>query len=155
MSGAGLSWIFLSPSRERRFWLFGAAALSAGLALLFGAGAAVASDLVLAAAAGAAALAASLALHAAQRAGTPLRLAIDADGAVWLRRGLRLDEDSDDAPAERLQPRLAGDRVVTFTSAAGPLLVWRDSLPADAFRRLSTHARWHVERAPRQPQVTS
>jgi hypothetical protein len=151
MAGAGLSWVSLLPSRERRLWLFGAAVVSTVLALVFGGGAAIASDPVLWAAAGAAALAAGLALRAAQRGLDPMRMAIDADGAMWLHRGQRLDDESDDAPPERLLPRVAGDRLVTFSSAAGPVLVWRDSLPADAFRRLNAHARWHVERAPRQP----
>ena len=93
-----------------------------------------------------AALSAILALLVARHAPDAMQLAIDADGAIWLRRG--------EAPAERLQPRLAGDRLVTFSSPAGPVLVWRDCLPADAFRRLSAHARWHVERAPPQPRAT-
>jgi hypothetical protein len=146
MSGAGLSWIFLSPSRERRLWLSGAAAVSACLAAVFGAGAVSAAEPVLGIAAAAAALSAIGALLEARRAPDAMQLAIDADGAIWMRRG--------ESSAQRLQPRLAGDRLVTFSSAAGPVLVWRDNLPADAFRRLSAHARWHVERAPRQPQAT-
>jgi hypothetical protein len=150
MSGAGLSWFHLSPSRERRLWLFGAAAVSGCLALVLCAGAAANADPAVWAAAAATATAAGVALLAARRTTGAMCLAIDADGAIWLRRG----EGPDDAPAERLQPRLAGDRLVTFSSAAGPVLVWRDGLPAAAFRRLSAHARWHVERTPRQPQAT-
>lgn len=146
MAGTGLSWTFLSPSRERRLWLSGAAAVSGCLAVVLGARAAIAVEPVLWVAAAVAAISAIVALLAARRASDAMQLAIDADGAIWLRRG--------ESSAERLQPRLAGDRLVTFSSAAGPVLVWRDSLPADAFRRISTHARWHVERAPRQPRTT-
>lgn len=146
MAGAGRSWIFLSPSRERRLWLSGAAAVSACLAVVLGARAAIAAEPVLWVAAAVAALSAIVARLAARPAPDAMQLAIDADGAIWLRRS--------ESSAERLQPRLAGDRLVTFSSAAGPVLVWRDSLPADAFRRVSTHARWHVERAPRQPRTT-
>lgn len=146
MSGAGLSWIFLSPSRERRLWLSGAAAMSACLAVVLRAGAAIATEPVLWVAAAVAAMSAIVARLAARRGPEAMQLAIDAEGAIWLRRG--------ESSAERLQPRLAGDRLVTFSSAGGPVLVWRDSLPADAFRRVNAHARWHVERAPRQPRAT-
>lgn len=145
MSGAGLSWISLAPSRERRLWLFGASAVSAILALIFGAAALSAPAPARLAAGAVSAVAALAALLAAVREPAAARLSIDADGAIWIRRGTAADE----APAERLLPRLPGDRVVTFAAGKGTVIVWRDSLPADVFRRLSAHARWHVERASR------
>jgi hypothetical protein len=147
MSAAGLSWISLSPSRERRAWLTAAAAISAVLAAVFLVGAWINADAVLGAGGMLAAGAAAWAFQRGRREPRAGELSIDADGAIWLRRPDR----AENVPAQRLQPRLAGDRLVTFSSSSGPVVIWRDSLPADAFRRLSAHARWHVDRAPRQP----
>ena len=139
MSGAGLSWSALLPSRERRMWLGLGAGASAILALCFLGKALAEPALALGLAALLCGAAAGAAALASRRPPLAVAVAIDAEGRVWMRA------EPDGEPG-RAWPRLVADRLVTLDTAAGLQAVWHDSLAPAQFRRLCAHARWHVER---------
>ena len=144
MSSAGMSWTSLNPSRERRAWLAFASAVSAGLALVLFGQATVGMSAGLAVGALVCGAAAAAAARSARQGEAAWTIAIDAEGGIWARRG-------GDAPAVRVRPRVIGDRLVTLALARETIVVWRDALSADRFRRLCAYARWQVERADPYP----
>jgi len=148
MIGAGFSWSALNPSRERRSWLVCAAALSAALASTLLLRFVADPSLALGWSAGCALVAAVAAYVTAQHPGPRRELRLDADGSIWCRPCMDPDAPPDNALAPlRLLPNVIGRRLVTFRSAAGPRVVWADSLTAEQFRRLCANSRWHVERS--------
>jgi hypothetical protein len=157
MPAVGLPWTALSASRERRRWLRAAAMVCLAAATALAAGLASDPGLPLAVASGALVAGAALAWQAGEAAAPGRELRIDAEGAIWLRRRIgplapRGDASSNDSVQRALPVHVSG-RLVTLRSAGGLVAVWQDSVPADAFRRLASHARWHVER--RDPLAAS
>lgn len=53
-----------------------------------------------------------------------------------------------------LRPTALTPLSVVLRGGGTTLVVWRDSLPAEAFRRLCAAARWHVDRRAAQTEVS-
>lgn len=141
MISSGFSWTALTPSRARRRWLLCAVALCVLLASVFLARLLSDPTAGLAIASLAAATAAVATTRTLGRPGRLFELQIDRDGTIWRR-------PADPADGElRLMPAVVSRQLVTFTGGAEPIVIWHDNLSADRFRRLSAHARWHVERS--------
>lgn len=141
MANAGLPWVQLTASAERRRWLQAAALLCVVLAAACGARALTAATVALLATAAAALGGAALAWRSGRQARPAGALRVDAEGRFWLRPAGAGDE-----AAAAVRPCFVAARFVALDGAAGALLVWRDSLPAVAFRRLCAHARWQLDR---------
>jgi hypothetical protein len=141
MTGAGFSWVDLAASRERRRWLVLASigcTLIAGIlvvALLHEASVARTGGLALAVAG------AVLALRRARSPECPCEVRLDPTGVLW-RRHRALDAD------QALRAVGLSRWVASFEGPDGTLCLWRDSLPADRWRMLRAHIRWHVDRRP-------
>jgi len=147
MPGTGFPWTPLNPSRARRRWLLAGATVSAALALILLSPAWRDPSPTLIAAAFIAALAAGAAAVAARRPEPAWALLVDADGAIWGR--MSTPEHEPGLPI-RLVPSVFGRQRVVLTCASAAVAVWRDALPVERFRRLSAHARWHLERSQAQ-----
>jgi hypothetical protein len=144
MVGPGFSWTKLTPSAARRRWLLGAACVCAVLVAIFGARFIVGPTVRLGFALIAAMAAAVTAIHGLGRPAPAMEVSIDGDGSIWQRSE---GDTSADAVGSRLIPAIVSRHLVTFTGQAGTIAIWHDNLPADRFRRLCSHARWHVERS--------
>jgi hypothetical protein len=149
MAAAGFPWTDLQPSRERANWLRAAAGVSLVLAAGFMvralADSTVASTWPLLVAALVCAAAAALAFRAARARGPAACLAIDPEGVLWARAGTAA-VGHDTRPVVQMRPQVVSDRLVTLSGSGQRVVVWCDALPPQHFRRLSAHARWHVER---------
>ena len=140
MGGPGFSWTKLTPSVARRRWLIVGACACVVLAAVFvarlladptiGLGLAVVAPLTAAAA------------SARPRPTLASWVKIDGDGSIW-----RRCEADAAGVGERLVPTTVSRHLVTFTGVAEPIAIWHDNLSADCFRRLCSHARWHVDRS--------
>ena len=141
MISSGLSWTALDQSRAQRRWLFCALALCGLLASVFLARLLFDPTAGLGIASLAAATAAVIAARTLGRPGRLFEVKIDRDGTIWRRP---VDSANDET---RSMPAVVSRQLVTFTGGAEPIVIWHDNVSADRFRRLSAHARWHVERS--------
>jgi hypothetical protein len=144
MIGPGFSWTKLTPSAVRRRWLLGAASVCAVLVAIFGARFIVGPTAGLGCAVIVAMAAAVTTLRGLRQTASAMEVSIDGDGYIWHRSD---GDASADAVGSRLIPAIVSRHLVTFTGQAGTIAIWHDNLPADRFRRLCSHARWHVERS--------
>jgi hypothetical protein len=142
MGGPGFSWTTLTPSLTRQRWLLGATVVCVVLAAVFTVRFVASPTIGLGIAAVASGVAAVAAGWCLVRPEPSSMVKIDGAGSVW-RRAV-----GDDASAgERLSPSVVSRHLMTFTGGAVPIAIWHDNLPADRFRRLCSHARWHVDRS--------
>jgi hypothetical protein len=122
----------------------GAASICAMLVAIFGARFAVGPTVGLGFAIIATMAAAAAAVRGLDRPTPVMEVSIDGDGSIWHRSD---SDTSADAVGSRLIPAIVSRHLMSFTGQAGTIAIWHDNLPADRFRRLCSHARWHVERS--------
>jgi hypothetical protein len=90
----------------------------------------------------AAALAAAACFRFAHVPVVPWRLRLAADGGLTVMHG-----EAGNGVARPARIAAFNPGVVVLAVSGRRLPVWRDSLPAAAYRRLAVSARWHVSRA--------
>ena len=138
----------LGPSALLRRWRIAAAALSAALAAVLFAEAAIVSPMIplLIAGAANAAAAAWIVFRTVSpaRGRGAVRVRVDSDGSIRVRTG----DDGPDQGVVAAGPMFVSTQVLVLAVPGGSIAAWRDALAKDDFRRIAAAARWPKRQPP-------
>jgi hypothetical protein len=147
VSDAAFPWTPLRASRSSATLAAGAAALTVGIVVLVGVARWLDTPKFFSPALPLAALAAIATLWIRSRrprTAHSVEVRIDPHGRIEVRCG---------ELTSAARPHFIGAWLIVLEAGAKHIVIWRDSLEPDQFRRLSAVARWSLERTPRAADI--